>query len=50
VLIRLASLAAHAFTALRLLRVVDAEKDVETLALRHQLTALQRQLGNQRPR
>jgi hypothetical protein len=30
--------------------MTDGEKDVEILALRHQLTVLQRQLGNQRPR
>ncbi|MFB9932202.1 hypothetical protein ACFORO_21510 [Amycolatopsis halotolerans] len=30
--------------------MTDREKDVEILALRHQLTVLQRQLGNQRPR
>ncbi|MBP2473155.1 hypothetical protein JOF53_002027 [Crossiella equi] len=41
---------AHAFAALRLLRMTDHEKDIEILALRHQLTILQRQLGNQRPR
>lgn len=50
-LIRFAYLAVtHAFAALRLLRMTDREKDVEILALRHQLTVLQRQLGNQRPR
>jgi transposase len=51
VLVRFAYLAvAHAFAALRLFRMTDGEKDVEILALRHQLTVLQRQLGNQRPR
>jgi transposase len=30
--------------------MTDREKDVEILALRHQLTILQRQLGDQRPR
>src|SRR5438132_1283771 len=30
--------------------MTDAAKDIEILALRHQLTVLQRQLGNQRPR
>ena len=40
----------HAFAALRLVRMTDREKDVEILALRHQLTVLQRQLGDQRPR
>jgi transposase len=50
VLIRFAYLAvAHAFAALRLLPMSDREKDVEILALRHQLTVLQRQLGDQRP-
>jgi hypothetical protein len=49
VLIRFAYLAvAHAFAALRLLPMSDREKDVEILALRHQLTVLQRQLGDQR--
>jgi transposase len=51
VLVRFAYLAAtHAFAALRLLSRTDREKDVEILALRHQLTILQRQLGDQRPR
>jgi len=50
VLVRFAYLAAaHAFAALRLLPMTDSEKDVEILALRHQLTVLQRQLGGQRP-
>lgn len=50
-LVRFAYLAvSHAFAALRLFRMTDGEKDVEILALRHQLTVLQRQLGNQRPR
>lgn len=40
----------HAFAALRLLRMTDREKDIEILALRHQLTVLHRQLGDQRPR
>jgi transposase len=49
-LIRFAYLAVtHAFAALRLLPMSDREKDVEILALRHQLTVLQRQLGDQRP-
>jgi transposase len=39
----------HASAALRLLPMSDREKDVEILALRHQLTVLQRQLGDQRP-
>jgi transposase InsO family protein len=50
VLVRFAYLAAtHVFAALRLLPMTDREKDVEILALRHQLTVLQRQLGDQRP-
>ena len=50
-LVRFAYLAVtHAFAALRLLRMTDREKDVEILALRHQLTVLHRQLGNRRPR
>jgi transposase InsO family protein len=50
VLARFAYLAvAHAFAALWLVPLTDREKDVEILALRHQLTVLQRQLGNQRP-
>ena len=49
-LVRLAYLAvAHAFAALRLVPMTDSEKDVEIIALRHQLTVLQRQLGGQRP-
>jgi hypothetical protein len=40
----------HAFAAMRLLPMSDREKDVEILALRHQLTVLQRQLGGERPR
>ena len=51
-LVRFAYLAvahAHASAALRLLPLTDREKDVEILALRHQLTVLQRQLGGQRP-
>jgi hypothetical protein len=51
VLVRFAYLAViHAFAALRLLPMTDREKDIEILALRHQLTILQRQLGDQRPR
>lgn len=49
-LLRFAYLAVtHVFAALRLLPMTDREKDVEILALRHQLTVLQRQLGDQRP-
>jgi hypothetical protein len=51
VLVRFAYRAvSHAFAALWLLRMSDREKDVEILALRHQLAVLQRQLGGQRPR
>jgi hypothetical protein len=51
VLVRFAYLAAtHTFAALRLLSRTDREKDVEILALRHQVTILQRQLGDQRLR
>jgi putative transposase len=35
---------------LRLLRLSDHDKDVEILALRHQITVLQRQLGPHKPR
>ena len=49
-LVRFAYLAVtHAFAALRLLPLTDREKDVEILALRHQHTVLQRQLGDRRP-
>ncbi|MER5254504.1 integrase [Streptomyces sp. NPDC002855] len=49
-LLRLACIAVtHAFTALRLIPMNDHDKDVEILALRHQLAVLQRRLGNQRP-
>ncbi|MEV1170629.1 hypothetical protein [Nonomuraea sp. NPDC049784] len=45
-LLRLAYLAVtNAFTALRLLPMGDRDKDVEILALRHQITVLERQLG-----
>jgi hypothetical protein len=50
VLVRFVYLAVtHAFAALRLVPMTDREKDIEILALRHQLTVLQRQLGDQRP-
>ncbi|MFC0435643.1 hypothetical protein [Kutzneria buriramensis] len=50
-LVRFAYLAVtHAFSALRRSRTTDRDKDVEILALRHQLTVLQRQLGDQRPK
>jgi transposase len=45
-LLRLAYLAAtNAFTLLRLLPMRDCDKDIEILALRHQLLVLQRQVG-----
>ncbi|MEU7896328.1 integrase core domain-containing protein [Nonomuraea sp. NPDC049152] len=45
-LLRLAYLAVtNAFAALRLLPMGDRDKDVEILALRHQITVLERQLG-----
>ncbi|MCX4458272.1 integrase core domain-containing protein [Streptomyces sp. NBC_01340] len=45
-LLRLAYLAVvNAFAALRLLPITDHAKDTEILALRHQLTVLERQLG-----
>jgi hypothetical protein len=41
-LVRFAYLAvAHAFATLRLLPMTNPEKDVEILALRHQLTVVQ---------
>ncbi|MFJ6676839.1 hypothetical protein ACIQMJ_37560 [Actinosynnema sp. NPDC091369] len=50
-LLRLAYLGVtNAFALLRLLPMSDRDKDVEILALRHQLTVLERQLGNARPR
>jgi putative transposase len=46
VLLRLAYLTVtNAFAALRLLPLSDRDKDVEILALRHQITVLERQLG-----
>ncbi|MBG0814630.1 integrase core domain-containing protein [Planomonospora sp. ID82291] len=45
-LLRLTYLAVtNAFAALRLLPMSDRDKDVEILALRHQITVLERQLG-----
>ncbi|WP_223838751.1 hypothetical protein [Saccharopolyspora pogona] len=45
-LLRFAYLAAtNAFAALRLLPMSDRAKDAEILALRHQITVLERQLG-----
>jgi len=39
-----------AFAMLRMLPTSDRDKDVEILALRHQITVLQRQLGKQKLR
>jgi putative transposase len=51
VLLRLAYLAVtNVFALLRLLPVSDRDKDVEILALRHQITVLERQLGKARLR
>jgi putative transposase len=51
VLIRLAYLTmTYAFAVLRLLPMSGREKDVEILALRHQLAVLERQLHGARPR
>ena len=50
-MLRLAYLAVtNTFALLRLLPMSDRDKDVEILALRHQLTVLQRQLGQDRSR
>ena len=50
-LLRLAYLAVtNVFALLRLLPASDRDKDAEILALRHQVTVLQRQLGTNRPR
>ena len=51
-LVRLADLAVSnvVFTALRLLLMGDRDKDIEILALRHQISALQRRLGANMPR
>jgi hypothetical protein len=40
----------NVFALLRLFPVSDRDKDVEILALRHQITVLERQLGTTRPR
>ena len=40
----------NVFVLLRLLAVSDRDKEVEILALRHQITVLERQLGKTRPR
>jgi putative transposase len=51
VLLRLAYLTVtNAFAVLRLLPMSDRNKDAEILALRHQITVLQRQLGKDRAR
>jgi putative transposase len=51
VLLRLAWLAVtNVFALPRLLPASDRDKDVELLALRHQITVLKRQLGKARPR
>ncbi|MEV5879410.1 integrase core domain-containing protein [Streptomyces sp. NPDC052101] len=50
-LMRLAYLGvANAFALLRLLAMSGRDKDVEILALRHQIMVLERQLGGSRPR
>lgn len=50
-LLRLAYLGvSNAFALLRLLPMSDRDKDTEVLALRHQITVLERQLGDTRPR
>ena len=50
-LVRFAYLAvSNAFAALRLLPMSGREKDAEILALRHQISVLQRQLGDKRVR
>ncbi|GAA1258036.1 MULTISPECIES: integrase core domain-containing protein [Streptomyces] len=50
-LLRLAYLGVtNAFAMLRLLPMGDAEKDKEILALRHQITVLERQLGKEKVR
>jgi putative transposase len=51
VLLRLAYLGVtNAFALLRLLPMSDRDKDVEILALRHQLAVLHRQLGTEKAR
>jgi len=51
VLLRLVYLSVtNVFALLRLLSAGDRDKDAEILALRHQVTVLQRQLGMTRPR
>jgi hypothetical protein len=49
VLFRLAYLGVtHTFAVLRLLPMSDRDKDAEILALRHQITVLERQLHGER--
>jgi putative transposase len=51
VLLRLAYLGVtNAFAMLRLLSMSDRAKDVEIIALRHQITVLERQLGTEKVR
>jgi putative transposase len=51
VLLRLAYLGVtNAFAMLRLLPMSNRDKDVEILALRHQITVLERQLSNEKVR
>jgi putative transposase len=51
VLLRLAYLGVtNAFAVLRLLPMSNRDKDVEILALRHQITVLERQLGKEKVR
>jgi hypothetical protein len=51
VLLRLAYLGVtNAFAVLRLLPMSDRDKDMEILALRHQITVLERQLGKEKVR
>jgi putative transposase len=51
VLLRLSYLSVtNVFALLRLLPMSDRDKDVEILALRHQIIVLERQLGKTRPR
>jgi putative transposase len=51
VLLRLAYLGlTHTFALLRLIPTTDRDKDIEILALRHQMGVLQRQLGDTRVR
>jgi hypothetical protein len=51
VLLRLVYLTvANTFAVLRLLPTGDRDKDIEILALRHQLAVLERRLGKERAR